>query len=47
MVGTLHAAVRKHVSPLAEDRPPADDLAAVRPLIADGTVAEIMRAAAR
>jgi histidine ammonia-lyase len=35
----LHATVRALVPPLTSDRPPADDLAAVLPLIADGTAA--------
>ncbi len=45
VVQSLHALVRERVTPLIEDRPPADDLAAARPLIAGGTVTEIMRAA--
>ncbi len=45
LVSALHADVRALVSPLAEDRPPADDLAAVLPMIADGFAARIMREA--
>jgi hypothetical protein len=33
------------VAPLTHDRPPADDLEAVLPLIADGAVAGIMTGA--
>ncbi len=44
-VQALHAAVRERVTPLTQDRPPADDLAAVLPLVSDGTVATILRAA--
>lgn len=33
VVAALHAAVRERVAPLVEDRPPADDLAALLPLI--------------
>jgi histidine ammonia-lyase len=39
LVGRAHAAVRERVTPLVEDRPPADDLAAVVPLVRDGTLA--------
>jgi histidine ammonia-lyase len=41
----LHAAVRELVTPLTQDRPPADDLAAMLPLISEGTAAAIMAAA--
>jgi histidine ammonia-lyase len=44
-VGELHAAVRELVAPLTQDRPPADDLAAVLPLVRHGTAAAILRAA--
>jgi histidine ammonia-lyase len=44
-VGALHAAVRERVSALTRDRPPADDLAAVLPVITDGGAAAIMAAA--
>jgi histidine ammonia-lyase len=44
-VARLHAAVRERVAPLTQDRPPADDLHGVLPLIADGAVAAILRAA--
>ena len=44
-VTTLHAAVRELVAPLRRDRPPADDLAAVLPLIQEGGAAAIMAAA--
>ena len=43
-VGRLHAAARERVPPLVADRPPADDLAAILPLIAEGIAAEITRA---
>jgi histidine ammonia-lyase len=35
-VASIHAAVRERVSPLVEDRPPADDLAALLPLVREG-----------
>jgi histidine ammonia-lyase len=44
-VRALHAAVRELVTPLTTDRPPADDLNAVAPLIYDGSAAAIMVAA--
>jgi histidine ammonia-lyase len=44
-VASLHAAVRRLVPPLAEDRPPADDLAAVLGLVCDGIPAAILHAA--
>ena len=40
-VRELHAAVRRRVAPLVADRPPADDLNAILPLIAEGTAARI------
>ena len=43
-VASLHAAVRALVPTLIDDRPPADDLEAVLPLIGDGMAAEILRA---
>jgi histidine ammonia-lyase len=43
-VARLHAAVRERVAPLTHDRPPADDLNGVLPLVTDGTVAAILRA---
>jgi histidine ammonia-lyase len=45
VVASLHAAVRERVPVLTDDRPPADDLDAVLPLIAAGVAAEILRAA--
>jgi histidine ammonia-lyase len=45
VVASLHAAVRERVPTLTDDRPPADDLEAALPLIGDGRVAEILRAA--
>jgi len=44
-VGTarLHALVRECVAPLVDDRPPADDIDAVRPVVADGRLAAIVR----
>jgi histidine ammonia-lyase len=44
-VGALHAAVRERVPPLTQDRPPADDLEAILPLITEGAAAGIMTAA--
>lgn len=44
-VRSLHAAVRELVTPLTRDRPPADDLATVLPLISEGTAAALMAAA--
>ncbi|MFZ0089612.1 MAG: histidine ammonia-lyase [Solirubrobacteraceae bacterium] len=44
-VAELHARVRERVPMLTEDRPPADDLRAALPLVANGAVAEILRAA--
>ncbi len=38
-VAALHALVRERVTPLTQDRPPADDITAVWPLIHDGSVA--------
>jgi histidine ammonia-lyase len=43
-VGAVHAAVRERVAPLGADRPPADDLDAILPVIADGVAAGILRA---
>jgi histidine ammonia-lyase len=43
----LHAAVRERVTPLSQDRPPADDLVAILPLITEGTAATIMVGAGR
>jgi histidine ammonia-lyase len=42
-VAALYDAVRALVPPLTQDRPPADDLAAALPLVADGTAAAILR----
>ncbi|MBU3729237.1 MAG: histidine ammonia-lyase, partial [Phycisphaerales bacterium] len=39
-VERAHAAVRRVAAPLAGDRPPAPDLAAIACLIASGTLAE-------
>ena len=41
-VQELYAAVRELVAPLTRDRPPADDLAAVLPVIRGVTAAAIM-----
>jgi histidine ammonia-lyase len=38
-VAAARAAVRARVAPLTEHRPPAPDVAALRPLVADGTPA--------
>jgi histidine ammonia-lyase len=43
-VVALHAAVRELVTPLTQDRPPADDIAAVLPVISAGTAAAILAA---
>jgi histidine ammonia-lyase len=45
-VAALHEAVRAHVPALADDRPPADDIASILPLVADGAIAAILRDAA-
>jgi histidine ammonia-lyase len=37
----MHALVRERVGPLVEDRPPADDIEAVRPVVVDGLLAGI------
>jgi histidine ammonia-lyase len=41
VVGAVHGAVRAVVPPLAEDRPPADDLALVAPLVRSGELARL------
>jgi histidine ammonia-lyase len=41
-VTALHAVVRDLVPPLLHDRPPADDLEAILPLVHDGVVAELL-----
>jgi histidine ammonia-lyase len=46
-VAQLHAIVRELVPVLVEDRPPADDLDAVMPLVRDGSLSAILRGAAR
>jgi histidine ammonia-lyase len=45
VVAQLHREVRARVPMLVEDRPPADDLTAALPLISEGTVAALLRAA--
>jgi histidine ammonia-lyase len=42
VVRAIHAAVRERVPPLGDDRPPADDLEALLPLVADGAVARLL-----
>jgi histidine ammonia-lyase len=42
-VGAVHALVRKRVPPLEEDRPPADDLAALVPLVRGDELARLAR----
>ena len=42
-----HGAVRELVTPLTQDRPPADDLDAVLPLVSQGRAAAILAAADR
>lgn len=39
----LHALVRDRVAPLVDDRPPSADIAAVRPVVADGLLAAVVR----
>lgn len=43
-LAALHAAVRERVPPLVEDRPPADDVAAVAELVAGGELPELVAA---
>jgi histidine ammonia-lyase len=45
LVQALHAAVRELVTPLGQDRPPADDLKAVLPIVEQGVAARILRTA--
>ena len=45
LVRAAHAAVRARVAPLIEDRPPADDLAALLGLVEDGTLAALLAGA--
>jgi histidine ammonia-lyase len=45
VVASLYDAVRAVVPTLREDRPPADDLTAVLPLVRDGRAAQLLRAA--
>lgn len=42
LIGEVHAAVRARVPQLVEDRPPADDLALVVPLVRDGSLAGML-----
>jgi histidine ammonia-lyase len=42
LVAAAHAAVRERVTTLVEDRPPADDLAEVVPLVRDGSLARLL-----
>jgi histidine ammonia-lyase len=42
LVAAAHAAVRAEVTQLVEDRPPADDLAKVAPLVRDGSLARLL-----
>src|SRR4051794_9353037 len=44
VVARAHAAVRERVTRLVEDRPPADDLAKVAPLVRDGSLARLLAA---
>jgi histidine ammonia-lyase len=46
-VRALHGAVRELVTPLTQDRPPADDLDAVLPLLSEGRAAAILAVAGR
>jgi histidine ammonia-lyase len=43
VVESVHAAVREVVPVLAEDRPPADDLTVLLPLVASGRLAGLLR----
>lgn len=43
-VARLHEVIRRRVEPLVEDRPPADDIEAVRVLVASGELAAAVRA---
>jgi histidine ammonia-lyase len=45
-VGAAHAAVRERIPPLVDDRPPADDLAALESLLAGGQLAALLPRAA-
>jgi histidine ammonia-lyase len=47
VVESAHAAVREAVPMLAEDRPPADDLEALLPLVSSGRLAGLLRDAPR
>jgi histidine ammonia-lyase len=42
VVRAIHGSVRERVPPLGDDRPPADDLEALLPLVADGAVARLL-----
>jgi histidine ammonia-lyase len=42
VVAAAHGAVRERVTQLVEDRPPADDLAKVAPLVRDGSLARLL-----
>jgi histidine ammonia-lyase len=42
VVAAVHAVIRERVPPLLEDRPPADDLAAVLPLVTGGALAGLL-----
>jgi histidine ammonia-lyase len=42
LIAAVHAAVRERVTQLVEDRPPADDLAAIAPLVRDGSLARML-----
>jgi len=42
-VEAMHRAVREHIPPLDDDRPPADDIEVARRLLGDGTLADALR----
>lgn len=42
VVAEVHAAVRERVTPLVADRPPADDLRALVPLVHEGVLGELL-----
>jgi histidine ammonia-lyase len=45
VVAMAHAAVRQHVAPLGDDRPPADDARAVEALVREGALAHLLAGA--
>jgi histidine ammonia-lyase len=43
VTASVHAAARERVTQLVEDRPPADDLAAIVPLVRNGSLARLLQ----